>query len=383
MYTITLAGKHCMIKPTNHYFRILPIVWLLMFCIAYPLSKKEKAAAAPAEPKKPMYEQTFAMSLFPMLPVAVDSILPIISSSSVEVSPGIANLLFYKTNVEVIHQVALNQSEKKFLATYFENRVSMALSRDRRFGILNGHDLRVLKINATDSTFKIRNTQMESDIQQYAADHRIDGILTVDVLISDTRVFCYLTITDLNFLKIWTKEFSANYVDVQPDLEAELQKMMSLKKITGYTVENITLALQSSGAYNGTNKHPDGSMNFLTLGYRFNVYSTIINRMNFFIDSRVFYGLRLANFSYAFQPGLSFELLKNEEVGPRLLTLDLSYGYHIIPKEFLSSYMVGLSLNMSRDIGLTGYYGKFKNQSTKAAYHVAGNAFGIQMNFVL
>ena len=105
--------------------------------------------------------------------------------------------------------------------------------------------------------------------------------------------------------------------------------------------------------------------------------------MNFFIDTKTYFGLRLSNFTYSFQPGLSFEILKNEEIGPRLLTVDLSYGYHIIPREFLPVYTLGFSLNMSRSIGLTGYYSRFKNQSSKAEFHVAGNAYGIQMNFVL
>jgi hypothetical protein len=372
-----------MTKPIHHRFRGMLILALLMFSVASTQSRKEKAIAAPVEPKKPLYEQTFVMGLFPKLPVAIDSILPMISAASVEVSPSMANLLFYKTNVKVIQQVELSQSEQQFLAAYCENKVSMALSRDRRFGILNGHDLRVLKINATDSTFKIRNTQMENDIQTYANDHRVDGILTVDILISETKLYCFLTITDLNFLKIWTKEFSANYVNVEPDIDAELERMMSLKKITGYTVGHITIALLSADAFNGTKSHQDGALNFVSLGYRYNVYSTIINRMNFFIDTKTYFGLRLSNFTYSFQPGLSFEILKNEEIGPRLLTVDLSYGYHIIPREFLPVYTLGFSLNMSRSIGLTGYYSRFKNQSSKAEFHVAGNAYGIQMNFVL
>lgn len=335
--------------------------------------------------KIPVTENSVLISIFPKFDIAVDTALASMSQAAREVSPGIRTLLVYKLKVRWPFKEELRYSEIQFLSSYFEQKLKNALIRDRRFAAVGAQDLKTLSFKATDSSLQVKNTYSEDEIRNYAKAHNVDGIVSADVLISSNQIIMFVSINDLNGVTVWSKELKAEYRVLAPDPASELANQYALKRKTGLIENYLTAGFQLGTPYSLGKKDSAGSVAYYSVGYRFNEMATILNFLKFYIDSRLIGTSKLGLMGIIVQPGFSFEIIGDEEIGPGILMLDLGGGFDLSFRNggIAESYYAGLSFRLSRNIGITGIYNFIAIKKSFDSFDVGGPVYGMQVNFVL
>ena len=340
--------------------------------------------AAPVT-KIPVTENSALISIFPKFDIAVDTALASMSQVAGDVSPSIRTLLVYKLKVRWPFKEELRYSEIQFLSAYFEQKLKNALTRNRRFAAVGAQDLKTLSFKATDSSLQVKNTYSEDEIRNYARAHNVDGIVSADVLISSNQILMFVSINDLNGVTVWSKELKAEYRVLPTDPASELANQYALKRKTGLIENYLTVGFQLGTPYRLGEKDSAGSVGYYSVGYRLNEMATILTFLKFYIDSRLIGTSKLGLMGIIVQPGFSFEIIGDEQIGPGILMLDVGGGFDLSFKNggIAESYYAGLSLRLSRNIGITGFYNGVAIKNTFATYDVAGPVYGMQVNFVL
>ncbi|HTX18125.1 MAG TPA: hypothetical protein VMG34_05635 [Bacteroidota bacterium] len=300
-------------------------------------------------------------------------------------SPNIRTLLFYKTKIRWPFKEELRFAEIQFLSSYFEEKLRNALTRDRRFAAVSAQDLKTLSFKATDSTLQVKNTYTEEELRNYAKAHNVDGIVTTDVLISSNQLILFVSINDLNGVTIWSKELNADYQVLPYDPGAVLAEQYALKRKTGLIENYLTVGFDLGDAYRYGKKDTSGSSGYYAIGYRWNEMATILNFLKFDIDSRLIGTSKFGLMGIVVMPGFSFELIGNDQIGPGILMLDAGGGFDVSFKNsgIAEAYSVGLSLRLSRNIGITGIYNDIAIKNSFGSFDLAGPFYGLQVNFVL
>jgi hypothetical protein len=380
-------------KPISIQFYSL----LLIIIFAFEYLSAQDYLAKPQVPadKTPTQNATGAIITNPTLAkifsrfefeMAVDSIMAQVGTSSRDISPSFFNLLIYKLKVRWLFRDELKLTEVQFLTNYFEDKLKVTLTKDRRFAFLSGQDLKTLMIRATDTTLQIKNTLMESQLREYAQTRNAHAIVSIDVLITDRQIMYYFNINDLNGLTVWSKEYKAFHNPYPPritDILSDLDQQLSFQKKTGLPVWELSMSFLYGTANKNGKADPQGSVGYVMLGYRYNEYATIIDRLSFFVDTKAMYGLTYGKFGLLMQPGLGIELYGPKDVGPRILMVDIMGGYHITPNSFSLAYGAELKLKLSRLLGLSGFYNYLADQKDKKNYYPAGSTYGAQIFFIL
>jgi hypothetical protein len=322
--------------------------------------------------------------VFPKFNLAMDSITSQIFTSSREISSNVQNLLIYKLKIKWLLRSELKASELQFLSSYFENRLKIALARDRRFVVYSGHDLRTLYVKATDSTLQVKNTYSEEQLREYAKSHNIHAIIAPEFLITEDEIFCYLNVNDLNSINIWSREFRGKlYLFAPPSVKDLLREEHELKKLTGLPQGHFTTSFISMNAFNGDTAVSSSRSAFLALGYKFNDVATIFNQLNFFIDTKVIYGPNFGGIGWSLTPGFGFELYGDSEIGRKIILLNLAAGYYLESNVFTSTVTAGISVKLSRLLGLSFEYMNIRNPSESGNVYPAGDGVIGQIYFVL
>ena len=370
---------------TNYLFVIGFIVFssiLLPFVAGAQQEPQDQAAPVT---KIPVTENSALISIFPKFDIALDTALASLSQVSRDVSPSIRTLLIYKLKVRWPFKEELSFSEIQFLSSYFEHKLKNALTRDKRFAAVGAQDLKTLSFKATDSTLQVKNTYSEEELRNYAKAHNVDGIVTADALISSNQIIMFVNINDINGVTVWSKELKAEYRVLPTDPAAELASQYALKRKTGLIENYLTVGFQTGTPYRLGQKDSAGSVGYYSIGYRLNEMVTILDFLKFYIDSRIVGTSKLGLMGAIVMPGFSFEIVGNEEIGPGILMLDVAGGFDLSFKNsgIAESLYGGLSLRMSRNIGITGFYNMVFIKDTFESFDVAGPIYGIQVNFVL
>ncbi|MDE3058762.1 MAG: hypothetical protein KGJ59_12485 [Bacteroidota bacterium] len=350
-----------------------------------PPTNSAQSQQAPLRPasETPSLENSTLISIFPKFDVAVDSLLSQISGVE-NVTPNIRTLIIYKVKVHWPFKEQLTYSELQFLVSYFEQRLKNALTEGRRFAVSSSQDLKTLSFRATDSTLQVKNTYSEEELRNYAHQRGIDGIVNADVLISPNKIMMFVNINDLSGITVWSKEMSAEYRVLPMDATKELEREYELRRKTGLIENFLSVGFQVATRYQKGVKDTAGSYGYYSLGYRINEMATILDFLKFYIDGRVIGTSDLGLMGFIVQPGFSFEVIGNEAVGPGLLLLDVSGGFDISFKNGISElYGGGLSLRLSRNIGITGLYNFIIVKNNFARSDLGGPIYGLQVNFVL
>ncbi len=335
--------------------------------------------------KIPSTENSTLISIFPKFGIALDTALAGLSEVSKDVAPNIRTLLFYKTKIRWPFKEELRFSEIQFLSSYFEEKLRNALTRDRRFATVSAQDLKTLSFKATDSTLQVKNTYSEEELRTYAKAHNVDGIVTTDILISANEIIMFVNINDVNGVTIWSKELKADYQVLPYDAGAILAEQYALKRKTGLIENYFTVGFNMGTAYRYGIKDTAGSAGYYAVGYRFNEMATILNFLKFYIDSRLIGTSKFGLMGIVVMPGFSFEIIGNDQIGPGILMLDAGGGFDLSFKNsgIAEAYTVGLSLRLSRNIGITGMYNYIAIKKSFASYDLGGVLYGVQVNFVL
>ncbi len=301
-------------------------------------------------------DQLYIEKIFDRYIIVMDSICQQISNSVVDIPMGISNIVLYKVHVKWMLKEELGNSDIQFLNSYFENKVKLSLSRSKRVSVFSGHDLRPLYIKASDSSLQIKNVYSEEQLRKYAVTHNIQAILSSEVLITENRVMMFLELNDLNAATIWNHEIQRTVTEMHIPTETDkLISEYSLKKSTGLEENDIAISFLSTKVKNGSNFVDDKKFSFVTVGYRFNDVATIIDPVNFFIDTRIFYNPRCTSLGVIAIPGFGFEILSSQNIGRRIVTLNIAGGYYyqMDIKQFTPVYHLSLSLRMSRIVGVS------------------------------
>ena len=113
--------------------------------------------------------------------------------------------------------------------------------------------------------------------------------------------------------------------------------------------------------------------------------ATILNFLKFYIDSRLIGTSKFGLMGVVLMPGFSFEIIGNDQIGPGILMLDVGGGFDLSFRNsgIAETYSVGLSLRLSRNIGITGIYNYVVIKKGFANFDIAGPLYGVQVNFVL
>jgi hypothetical protein len=151
-------------------------------------------------------------------------------------------------------------------------------------------------------------------------------------------------------------------------------------------IENyLTVGFQLGTPYRLGQKDSAGNVAYYSVGYRLNEMATILNFLKFYIDSRLIGTSKLGLMGIIVQPGFSFEIIGDEQIGPGILMLDLGGGFDLSFKNggIAECYYGGLSLRLSRNIGITGFYNYIAIKNSFDSYDVGGPVYGAQVNFVL
>ncbi len=351
-----------------------------------PTTSASPNQTAPLRPSSstPSLENSTLISIFPKFDVAVDSLLTQMSGVERDVTPNIRTLIIYKVKVHWPFKEQLTYSELQFLVSYFEQRLKNALTEGRRFAVSSSQDLKTLSFRATDSTLQVKNTYTEDELRQYARQRNIDGIVNADILISPNKILMFVNINDLNGITVWSKEMSAEYRVLPMDATKELEREYELRRKTGLIENYLSVGFQIATTYQYGVKDSTGSYGYYSIGYRINEMATILDFLKFYIDGRMIGTSKLGLMGIIVQPGFSFELVGNEAIGPGILLLDLSGGFDVSFKNGVAeTYGGGLSLRLSRNIGITGLYNYVVIKNSFSKYDIGGPIYGMQVNFVL
>ncbi len=322
--------------------------------------------------------------IFPKFNLAMDSITSQIFTSSREISANVQNLLIYKVKVKWLLRSEVKANEIQFLNSFFENRLKLALTRDRRFVVFSGHDLRTLSVKATDSTLQVKNTYSEEQLREYAIKHNIHAIVSPEFLVTEDEIFCYLNINDLNAVNIWNKEFRGKlYLFAPPSVKDLLRQEQDLKKLTGLPQGHFTTSFLSIRAFNGDTTISSTAQAFLGMGYRFNDVATIFDNVNFFIDSKIIYGPNFGGIGWSLTPGFGFELYGDAEIGRKIILLNFAGGYYLESNILVSAITAGFSIKLSRILGISVEYVRLGTSGTTGNIYPSGNGVMGQIYFVL
>ena len=339
----------------------------------------------PSNTKIPTVENSKLISIFPQFDSALDTALAALTPALKEVSPSIRTVLLYKTKVRWPFKEELTYSEFQFLSSYFEGKLKNALTRDRRFAAVGAQDLKTLSFKATDSTLQVKNTYTEDEIRTYAKARNVDGIVSTDVLVSSNQIIMFININDLNGVTVWSKELKADYRVLPTDPGAELAAAYALKRKTGLIENYLTVGFTYGTPYAHGVKDTTGSVGFYAVGYRLNEMATILNFLKFYIDSRLIGTSKFGLMGLIVMHGISIEIIGNDQIGPGILMLDLAGGFDFSFKNsgLVESTYGGLSLRLSRNIGITGFYNLIAIDKSFNSFDIAGPLYGLQINFVL
>jgi hypothetical protein len=322
--------------------------------------------------------------VFPKFSLAMDSITSQLFTSSREISSNVQNLLIYKLKIKWLLRSELKANELQFLNSFFENRLKIALSRDRRFVVYSGHDLRTLYVKATDTTLQVKNTYSEEQLRSYAKTHNIHAVVSPEFLITEDEIFCYLNVNDLNSINIWSREFRGKlYLYAPPSIKDLLREEHELKKLTGLPQGHLTASFISIRAFNGDTALSSSQQAFLSLGYKFNDVATIFNNVNFFIDSKIVYGPNFGGIGWTLTPGFGFELYGDGEIGRKIILLNVAGGYYLESNVFTSAFTAGISVKISRLLGLSVEYLNLGNPGSAGNIYPSGDGIIGQIYFVL
>ncbi|MCK9407931.1 MAG: hypothetical protein WCX28_01770 [Bacteriovoracaceae bacterium] len=323
-------------------------------------------------------------AVFPKFNLAMDSITSQLFTASREISSNVQNLLIYKLKIKWLLRSELKASELQFLNSYFENRLRIALAKDRRFVVYSGHDLRTLFVKATDSTLQVKNTYSEEQLRTYAKTHNIHAIVSPEFLVTEDEIFCYLNVNDLNSINIWNREFRGKlYLYAPPSIKDVLREEHDLKKLTGLPQGHFTSSFISIKAFNGDTALSSSRQAFLAVGYKFNDVATIFSNMNFFIDTKIVYGPNFGGIGWTLTPGFGFELYGDGEIGRKIILLNVAGGYYIESNVFTTAITAGASVKLSRLLGISFEYLNFGNPGKAGNIYPAGNGYIGQIYFVL
>ncbi|GEM_PF-2548056 len=369
----------------------LPVIAFIVFStvlLSFAAKAQQQSQSQEPQPsvaKIPSTENSKLISIFPKFDIALDTALSAMTPMLKEVSPSIRTLLLYKTKVRWPFKEELTYSEIQFLSSYFEGKLKNALTKDRRFAAVGAQDLKTLSFKATDSTLQVKNTYTEDEIRTYAKAHNVDGIVSTDVLVSSNQIIMFLNINDLNGITVWSKELKAEYRILPTDPGSELAAEYALKRKTGLIENYLTVGFNLGNSYTFGVKDSGNSVGYYSIGYRLNEMATIMNFLKFYIDSRLIGTSKFGLMGIIVMPGLSFEIIGNDQVGPGILMLDLAGGFDVSFKNsgLPESYYAGLSLRLSRNVGLTGFYNGIAISKSFDRSDIAGPLYGLQVNFVL
>lgn len=358
---------------------------ILLSVVAEAQQQSQSQEQTASVTKIPVTENSALVSIFPKFDIALDTALAGMSQVVREVSPSIRTLLVYKLKVRWPFKEELRYSEIQFLSSYFEQKLKNALTKDRRFAAVSAQDLKILSFKATDSTLQVKNTYTEEELRAYAKSHDVDGIVSADVLISQNQIIMFVNINDINGMTVWSKELKAEYRVLPTDPTAELAAQYALKRKTGLIENYLTVGFQLGTPYRGGIKDPAGTLGYYSIGYRLNEMATILNFLKFYIDSRLIGTSKFGLMGAIVMPGFSFEIIGDEQIGPGILMFDLAGGFDLSFKNsgIAESYYGGLSLRMSRNIGITVFYNVISIKNNFDSFDVAGPIYGLQVNFVL
>ncbi len=371
----------------NYLFAIsfTAILSILLSFTAEAQQQTQSQESPAAEAKFPSTENSKLISIFPKFDIALDTALAGMAPILKEVSPSIRTLLLYKTKIRWPFKEELTYSEFQFLSSYFEGKLKNALIRDGRFAAVAAQDLKTLSFKATDSTLQVKNTYSEDEIHAYAKAHNVDGIVSTDVLVSANQIIMFVNINDLHGVTVWSKELKADYRVIPTDPGSELAAQYALKRKTGLIENYLTVGFNLGTPYILGVKDTAGSVGFYSIGYRLNEMATIMNFLKFYIDSRLIGTSKFGLMGAIVMPGLSFEIIGNDQIGPGILMLDVAGGFDISFKNngIAESYYGGLSLRLSRNIGVTGFYNIISINKSFSSFDIGGPLYGLQVNFVL
>lgn len=364
-------------------FTVISSILLPFVAGAQQESQSQEQAASVT--KIPVTENSALISIFPKFDIALDTALASMSQATREVSPSIRTLLVYKLKIRWPFKEELRYAEIQFLSSYFEQKLKNALTKEKRFAAVGAQDLKTLSFKATDSTLQVKNTYSEEELRSYAKAHNVDGIVSADVLISPNQILIFVNINDINGVTVWSRELKAEYRLLPPDPSAELYAQYALKRKTGLIENYLTVGFQLGTPYRLGVKDLAGTVGYYSAGYRLNEMATILNFLKFYIDSRLLGTSKLGLMGVIVQPGFSFEIIGDEQIGPGILMLDVAGGFYLSFKNggVGETYYGGLSLRLSRNIGITGFYNVISITNGFDSYDVAGPIYGMQVNFVL
>ena len=371
----------------NYLFAVcITVILSILLSFAVQAQQQIQTQEFPASgAKAPSTANSKLVSIFPKFDAALDTALDGLTPVLKEVSPSIRTLLLYKTKIRWPFKEELTYSEIQFLSSYFEGKLKNALTRDRRFAAVGAQDLKTLSFKATDSTLQVKNTYTEDEIRTYAKAHNVDGIVSTDVLVSANQIIMFVNINDLSGITVWSKELRADYQALPVDAGAELAAQYALKKKTGLIENYFTVGFNLGTPYSRGVKDSAGQTGFYSVGYRWNEMATILNFLKFYIDSRFVGTSKFGLMGAIVMPGLSLEIIGNDQIGPGILMLDVAGGFNISFRNsgLAESYYAGLSLRLSRNIGITGFYNVISIDNGFTSFDIAGPLYGMQVNFVL
>ncbi len=359
------------------------ILAAFIFCL-FSNAIAQYSVPLPKQPEKKGFDfesQTLIES-FPKFDIALDSILSQMSSAAREINPSINALIIYKVKVRSLFKEDLRASEAQYLSNYFENKIRVTLSRGR-FAILGGNDLKTLSVKVTDSTLQVKNIMTDKQLQDFAKEHNAHGILAVDVMVTPTQLVFFLNLTDVNGFSTWNKEFRASYIYFPPNIPADLESQYALKKKTGLSVGHLNFGFSYTSALGIKGERPQGKVQTIQLGYRWYEMGTIFPDLDFFFDGRLNYAPKIGKTGYMFTPGMSFELFGNESVGPKLFMFDLYGGVYSVSELFTFTYGAGLSLRMSRRLGIGLQLQNLGTTVETTDFVPAGTSYSVIFSFVL
>ena len=372
----------------SNYLSVIGYTFILL--VLFSIAAEAQQQSPSQEPsgsasKIPTTDNSTLISIFPKFDIALDTALAGIGQVSNEVSPNIRTLLLYKIKVRWPFKEELRFAEIQFLSSYFEEKLKNALTRDRRFAAVSAQDLKTLSFKATDSTLQVKNTYTEEELRTYAKAHNVDGIVNADVLVSSNRIILFVSINDINGVTVWSKELKAEYRVLPTDPGSELAEEYALKRKTGLIENYLTVGFNLGTPYRLGVKDSAGQMGYYAIGYRLNEMATILNFLKFYIDGRLIGTSKLGLMGVILMPGFSFEIIGDEKIGPGILMLDLAGGFDMSIRNsgIAESYYVGLSLRLSRNIGITGFYNQIAIKDSFSAFDLGGPMYGVQVNFVL
>ena len=368
------------------------IFFISIFVFTFSSFAQDEETEVKTPQEFPDLENSMLISIFPKFDIALDSALTKLPEEAKSIDPNIRNLLIFKMKVRWPFKENLRFSDIQFLSTYFEQKVKTNFTKNPRFFFSSGQDLKTLTFSATDSTLNVKNTLSEEELKVYAGNRRIDATITSDVLITPNQLVIFINVNDLNGITVWSREFKAQYRALPIDYEKDLAQQYALKKFTGLVEDYFTISFMSGNVWRKDDldttklnalKDPSGYMPFFALGYRFNEVATIVDFLKFNFDTKMVSTFKFGTMGLLLSPGVSFEIIGNETVGPGILLLDVNGGMYLSLKGPLRFfYGGGLTGRLSRNLGISTYWQYYPVKRTDK-WDLGGPAFGFQVFFVM